>query len=513
MIQIDKYTKKYKIAIERRNKPQFVGKLDSELKSPEIIEQLTDLSLSLDSITKTSDFEGKETAIIKLFNQLYEKITAPGLDAFILWITSQYNNKNTSNVKDFKKYLKDNYDRYADDIEKILSAKQIIDSIDDSSIFKKLLVNFDNKIKRIITDFIDNNAFENEIDDFLFTLKTEYEKVSVIDELKYTQLSQLYTEEQSKDETIVFYKEIFEVIRKKHQSLEVRKGEDKNTTYSARISNRITNIKKCIKALVDSNVAKSTDENIRYLFLRFQKEMAVVEDDYLQSLTEFISKEWDACRSKYEMITDFYASKPLLFQNETFSDLKKGGDLTNLINTYRQVIDEGSITIVPSATNADLKTLLNKKSKSIRDLKQDAVRVMASVNEEFTEFITKYKKQQLMLEKSIENNDALRDNYDAIYGKDGNLDNLQNGISEYLSEGCDLLTALSNDAILQMMNLMKATTEIFENTLKQTGLTEPIEWLNSLSDYNLSVETLDADKIKLLLGRGLITIKLDKTYN
>ena len=213
------------------------------------------------------------------------------------------------------------------------------------------------------------------------------------------------------------------------------------------------------------------------------------------------------------MITDFYASKPLLFQNETFSDLKKGGDLTNLINTYRQVIDEGSITIVPSATNADLKTLLNKKSKSIRDLKQDAVRVMASVNEEFTEFITKYKKQQLMLEKSIENNDALRDNYDAIYGKDGNLDNLQNGISEYLSEGCDLLTALSNDAILQMMNLMKATTDIFENTLKQTGLTEPIEWLNSLSDYNLSVETLDADKIKLLLGRGLITIKLDKTYN
>lgn len=60
MIQIDKYTKKFQIAIERRNKPQFVGKLDSELRSPEVMELLADFSQSLNSITKTSDFEGRK---------------------------------------------------------------------------------------------------------------------------------------------------------------------------------------------------------------------------------------------------------------------------------------------------------------------------------------------------------------------------------------------------------------------------------------------------------------------
>ena len=295
--------------------------------------------------------------------------------------------------------------------------------------------------------------------------------------------------------------------------MEIRKGEDKNTKFAVRINNRISNIKKCITTLVDSGVAKSNDENIKSLFLKFQKEMAVVEDDYLQSLKEFISKEWDSIRTKYEMITNFYSSKPLTFQNRTFDELKKGGDLINLINTYQIIIDEGTINIVPSATKDELKTIINKKSKSIKDLKQDAIRIMSSVNEEFTEFITKYKKQKSMLEKSIENNDALKDDFDAIYGEDGNLDNLQNGINEYLSEGCDLLVALSSDTIQQMTTLMKSTTDIFESTLKQTGLTEPIEWLNSLDDFNLSVETLDADKIKLLLGKGLITIKLDKTYN
>ncbi len=513
MIQIDKYTKKFQIAIERRNKQQFVGKLDSELRSSEILEQLVDFSHSLDSITKTSDFEGKEKEIISFFNQLYEKITAPGLDAFIIWITSKNTSKNPTNIKEFKKYLKDNYDNYADDIEKIISAKQVIDGIGDTSIFSRLLMNFDNKIKKIITEFIDNNAFENEIDGFLSTLKDEYEKVSEIKELEYTQISMLFTEKQREDETISFYNDIFEVIKKKHQSLEIRKGEDKNTKYSVRINNRISNIKKCITTLVDSGVAKSNDANIKSLFLKFQKEMAVVEDDYLQSLKEFISKEWDSIRTKYEMITDFYSSEPLTFQNRTFDELKKGGDLINLINTYQIIIDEGTINIVPSATKDELKTIINKKSKSIKDLKQDAIRIMSSVNEEFTEFITKYKKQKSMLEKSIENNDALKDDFDAIYGEDGNLDNLQNGINECLSEGCDLLVALSSDAIQQMTSLMKSTTDIFESTLKQTGLTEPIEWLNSLDDFNLSVETLDADKIKLLLGKGLITIKLDKTYN
>ena len=111
MIQIDKYSKKYKIALERRKSPQFVSMLDSELKGSEWVEQLAACQLSLDNITKAADFETKENAIKSLFNQLYEKITAPGLDAFIGWIGSLTTSKNAENIKAFKKFLKDNYDK------------------------------------------------------------------------------------------------------------------------------------------------------------------------------------------------------------------------------------------------------------------------------------------------------------------------------------------------------------------------------------------------------------------
>ena len=195
--------------------------------------------------------------------------------------------KNGENIKAFKKFLKDNYDSYADDIEKILSAKEVVSKIDEKSIFGKLISNFGNKIKKIVTEFIDNNTFENEIDGLLKQLKNEYEGVSSISELNYTSVKDLYTAEQKQDNTIDFYSDIFEQARKKFQSMDVQKGEDKNTNYFTIIRNRVTSLTKSISYLVNSGVAKNNDMNIKALFLKFQKEMPIVEDDYLQSLKEF----------------------------------------------------------------------------------------------------------------------------------------------------------------------------------------------------------------------------------
>lgn len=512
MIQIDKYTKKYNTAIERRNNPQYVSKLDFELKSPELLEQLATLCQPLDNITKVSDFEKNEEAIKTFFNQLYERITSPGLDAFIQWIGTKTTSQNQMNIKELKKFLKENYDHYAGDIEKILSAKAIIESINDDSIFKKLLSNFDSKMKKVITDFIDNKSFENEIEDFLNTLSVEYDGVAAFHELSYTQISQLFSEEQAKDETLDFYSDIFEVVNKKHQSLDIRKGEDKNTKCYTRIQNRILSIKRCISILDDSNISKSKDEVLKTLFLKFQKEMSIMEDDYLQSLKEFVNKDWDSWYVKYDNIKSFYSETPLAFNNNQFVGLKKNGELTNLINSYLVLIQEGTTNIVPSMSATDIKTMLSKKNKSIEELNKDAERVKSLVKEEFNEFIGKYEKQKSMLKKSIETYPQLQEDFDAIYGEDGNLDNLKNGITEYLSEDSNILVALANDGIVQMINLMNATTIKFEETLKQTGLTEPIEWLDSLDNLELSVESMDIDKIRLLLSKGLITLTISRTY-
>lgn len=129
-------------------------------------------------------------------------------------------------------------------------------------------------------------------------LKNEYEGVSSISELNYTSVKDLYTAEQKQDNTIDFYSDIFEQARKKFQSMDVQKGEDKNTNYFTIIRNRVTSLTKSISYLVNSGVAKNNDMNIKALFLKFQKEMPIVEDDYLQSLKEFITKDWESLSNK-----------------------------------------------------------------------------------------------------------------------------------------------------------------------------------------------------------------------
>ena len=80
MIQIDKYSKKYKIALERRKSPQFVSMLDSELKGSEWVEQLAACQLSLDNITKAADFETKEDGLIIHGNAQLKAATAFSYD-------------------------------------------------------------------------------------------------------------------------------------------------------------------------------------------------------------------------------------------------------------------------------------------------------------------------------------------------------------------------------------------------------------------------------------------------
>ena len=512
MIQINKYKKKYDIALGRRNSPQYLSKLDNELKDSEWATRLQKLKDSLENITKASEFEEREKNLVELFNQLYEKITAPGFDAFTAWIESSTTSKNADNIKGFKKYLKGEYDKYADEIEAILVSKNIIDRAPDSSLFNKLLSNFDNKIKRIVTTFVDNNQFENEIDGLLETIKNEYNKVSEIPELSFTTIEQLFTDEQTKDPSLSFYEDIFEIIRKKHQSIDPRKGEDKNTPLHKRILNRILSVKKCISLLSETNISNCDDATLKSLFVKFQKEMPVVEDDYQQGLKDFIEKGWEEASNKYYKIKNFYSSVQLTFECTSFPELRKGVEVKNLIETYKMVYNEGDIQIKPSSSVDEIKTLLSKKTKSINDLFSSIDKCRIDIKEEFSDFIDKYNNQKDMLKKTIEGRNELNDDFDAIYGEDGYLDCLKNGIDEFLLDDSDLLGSLSQGALSTMVSLMKKTTDKFEETLKKTGLKDSLEWLNDLSDFNLSVESLDADKIKQLLNKGLITITLSKTY-
>lgn len=77
---------RYDKALELKGREQYVKTLKDELTKPEWQEKLAKISGKMDSIDSVNDYENAMKLLVDLFDEVYEKIAAPGLDKFINWI-------------------------------------------------------------------------------------------------------------------------------------------------------------------------------------------------------------------------------------------------------------------------------------------------------------------------------------------------------------------------------------------------------------------------------------------
>lgn len=510
-----KIKNRYEEAQKLKVREQYVKALKDELSKPEWKDDLERLIARMESIGSEKEYEKTMELLVGLFDKIYEKIAAPGLDKFIEWIKE--NTKNETNADKLREFLIKDYEKYSTKIDDILVA---IDSLPDEKekLFHKLISDFKSKQKSIVSKFINEpNLFVNNIDLFLSDLKTEHEGLSGLSELSYTSIEELYNDEQKKDATISFYASIINNAIAEGQSLKEIDDTEKNQKLYIRAQNRIKSVKKCIEILVKTGIAKSEDEELKYLFSRFDKEMLITKGDVARVLDNYIEKTWTPLQDKYNDIKAFYEEEELDINNNDWADYEKKAELDYLHSTYRNVRTGNVLPTLKSVSLDKVASTIKKCQSSIEELRTLESDTRVKIKQHIEEFYNQYSAKRSMVEKLVAKQESLKSLFNSLYledSKDKFLPNIKRGYESLNKDGA-LLLAMSKDnaTIYETLSDMTKAKSTFMNILNQSQMEEQIEWINGFGDITtFDSKTFDYKKIQDLLEKGLIILSFTKTF-
>lgn len=110
-----KIKNRFEEAQKLKVREQYATALKNELSKPEWTEELESLITRMESIGSEKEYEKTMNLLVTLFDKVYEKIAAPGLDKFIEWIKD--NSKNETNANKLRDFLIKDYEKYSSKID------------------------------------------------------------------------------------------------------------------------------------------------------------------------------------------------------------------------------------------------------------------------------------------------------------------------------------------------------------------------------------------------------------
>ena len=504
MIDIEKYEGRFETALQQKKESKFREKILEELSKPEWNERKMELDKSLSSIKEEKDFDKYQKELAKLFDDIFEIITAPGVDAFIIWLNDLTDKKNETNTKKLRKLFVEDYTSYSDSIDSALDNKSELD-FDDNSLFSSLLKEYEKGLKDICNKFLSKpDEFEHEVDGFIQNLNDNLSGLSEIKELSYGNIEELYTESQ-KNNNIDFYAEIIKKIVEENQSLKPINDSEKEDSILDKIKTRIEDIKKCIASLDKTGIANLNDDTVKDMFISFKDDMIKYEKGISQNLNEFLTPKWETIQSHYDIIKDFYNAKRIV-EEDNWKSFKAKDAIAVLILKYNPLLDENPLTNLQHKSLLAIQQALTTKYNKIVDFNQEAEKTKKAILDAFRNTAKEYS-DKLELIKKLDAND---DYFSKI--KDG-IDGLNSGCDQF--EKQDIITYLNND-FSSDLNTYDDIKRWFSEVLKKSEMTEQYEWLDKKLNGTDSGEILagdfDTDVLKKLLSEGLIKLKIEKTF-
>jgi DNA-directed RNA polymerase subunit F len=510
-----KIATKYAKALELKGSEKYSDTLKVELSKPEWKQRLSEILAEMESIDSIKGYEKAMTKLKQMFNDVYEKITAPGLDAFIEWVNDH--TKNQENVRKLRAFLMKDYETYSSSIDAILSAVENLPDEEDSLLFDKIISDFNKKLKSEVSKFLNEpDKFANAIDGFLSKMKSEYEGLAGIHELAYKSIEQLYTEDQKADETISFYMNVIKLAINGGQDLAPLNEEEQAMSLYKRAKNRVNSIKSCITSLKASGIAQSSDEELKYLFSRYEKEMVNTKGDVSTYLTEYLEKIWSPLHEKYTAIKRFYEEDELTFKEDDWKGFSLENDINALLKSYKLVRSSNVLPSLRALKLEEVSSKITKCHKSISDLQTKENDTGRNVREYFEDFIQTYEGKRSMVEKLVEIHPELNSDFENIYSETSKckyLPNIKNGIESINQDGTFLVAMSESESTVYEMNKdMKETKEVFLNILKKSQMEKQIEWINGLTTNELSEDTFKPEYLLELIKQGLITLSFEKNF-
>jgi len=513
MIDISIYNEKLDIAIKQKSNPSYSKKIASELAKPEWQQQLFELERIFSDIKEDQDFQKYEKALTTLFEDIYEVITAPGVDDFIGWINDITSEKNNTNAKKLRAFLVERYaeDTISESIEIINTCKLVLDI--ENSIFTSLLSEVSKELKKETSSLLnDPKQFENNIDGYLEVITSTLEGLTEMSELYFTLSEQLYTDEQ-KAGKIDYYENIIKVIIEKGQSLKPQNDVEKSQETIIKVRNRIAEIKKGISILYNSKIALSEDETLKNIFLKLDKEIKY-DKGISSSLTQFINEAWSEVESDYHSIKEFFRISTDITYNTNWDTFAKKGAIISIVDDFNKIAKDNILTNILIRSAEDTIKQLKSKTKAIEKYNEQENILKSEIILEFNGIIIEFEapsKKQL-LESLSANNPALAEIKKDI---ESNIEGLKGGVSKL--KGSRNFILFIKDDFTYVLNNLNDIRSGFEDFLQKSGMTKHLAWLESKCNGSTngvitSQDLNEPSLIKELLEKGLIKIEIQKTF-
>lgn len=512
MIDISAYNEKLEIALQQKSNSSYKIKIGDELSKPEWQQQLFEIERVFSNIKDEQDFQKYQKSLVKLFNDLYEVITAPGVDDFISWINEITTEKNNTNAKKLRDFLVERYSEssISESIESVNSNKFVLEI--ENSIFNSLLSDLAKELKKETTSLLsDPNQFENNIDDYFETVTSILVGLIDIKELNHNQIDQLFTVLQ-KTNNIVFYDNLIKAIIDKGQSLKPQNDIEKSQSIISKVNNRIIEIKNGISILYNSQIASSPDELLKIIFLKLDKEVKY-DKGISNALNQFIDETWAEIEGQYIKIRDFFKQPINIVYNSHWNTFAKKGGIISIVDEYNKIANENVLTSIKNKSTDEALKQLKAKAKAIDKYFEVEKSLKLEIELEFNVIINEFEatsKQQLLQNLSV-NNQELANKKQEI---ESNIEGLKGGIVKLKAK--NVISFLKDDFTYVLNNLNDIRSG-FETFLQKSGMSDHLNWLESKCDgsTNGSVTAQDLNTPKLLqelLEKGLIKIEIEKTF-
>lgn len=513
MIDISIYSEKLDIALKQKCNPSYSKKIAGELTKPEWQQQLFELERIFSNVKEEQDFQKYQKALTKLFEDIYEVITAPGVDDFIGWINEITSEKNNANAKKLRDFLVEHYSEasISESIEIINASKQVLDI--ENSIFNSLLSEISKEMKKETINLLnDPKQFENNIDDYLETITSTLEGLSEINALNFNSLDQLYTDEQ-KANKIAYYENIIKAILEKGQSLKPQNEVEKSQETITKVQTRIAEIKKGITILYNSKIASSDDETLKNIFLKLDKEIKY-DKGISNSLTQFIDETWAEIEGYYITITDFFKQVTEVNYNTNWDTFSKKGAVISIVDDYNNIVKDNILIHILNKSVDDTIKQLKSKAKVIEKYIEQENILKEEIEMEFNGIISEFKvpsKKQLLDNLSTNNQELEKIKKDI----ESNIEGLNGGITK-LKESKRVILFIKDDFTYVLNNLNDIRSG-FEKFLQKSGMSRHLNWLESklngsVNGVIVAQDLNDPTLIKELLDKGLIKIEIEKTF-
>lgn len=475
--------------------------------------ELQDFISTLDqkkqSITDENSYNKYVDFLKDAINTTIEQITAPTVEDFMAWIVQIIGSSKDSECEKLRKFLIKNYsDEISSHIDSILSANDILDK--ENILFASLLSEAQKAVKKNCNAFLGKSAeFANIIDCFMEGLDDNLSGLNDIEELAYTTIEELYTEEQ-KNNDIDFYADITAKIVEDNQSLRSLENE-KDDSWFDKLQTRIKDIKKCIKILDDTNISTSDDESFKKLFLKFDDEMVDAKKGVVETLDNFIENTWNEISDNYFKIKEYFKASTKITANATEWDtFPKKAKIVALTDDYNAILSDNPLTTILNLATKDVAKALSKSVKTIEKYEKSESEVKHEISEVFSYFIAEYENKLPLLENLATTKNSLLQQVQSIKNSMTDLEEATKRCND-----SDMISYL-NDYFASDLCAYSDITIWFTEVLQESEMTDELDWLNArlneAKQGDISATDFNEKILKELLDKGLITLTVTKTY-